>query len=123
MWALFFEAMDVKNSPDRYAATVGLSTSPMTALEESLHILMENTVDYELRTTVVRQLHDEASITAMGRWLYELNGRQKLPKLFLQPFVQRASVLDQALTPPETDEMTRFVELLDEFVESVSIRG
>ena len=118
-----YVAMDVKNCPDRYDATVGLPTSPLDALEESLLFLMENTVDYELRTTVVRQLHDEASITAMGRWLYELNGRQKLPKLFLQPFVQRASVLDQALTPPETDEMTRFVELLDEFVESVSIRG
>ena len=116
-------AMDVKNCPDCYAETVGLDCAPLEALEESLCFLMESGVDYELRTTVVRELHDEAAITAMGQWLYRLNGCQKIPKLFLQPFVQRASVLDQALTPPETAEITHFVELLSTFVQAVSIRG
>ena len=99
------------------------SAPPMKEIEDSLRFLMHGGIDYELRTTVVRQLHDEASITAMGRWLYELNGRQKLPKLFLQPFVQRDSVLNQNLTSPETAEITSFVEILSTFAEDVSIRG
>lgn len=118
-----YVAMDVKNCPDRYAATVGLSCAPLDALEESLRFLMEGNVSYELRTTVVREFHDEDAILAMGKWLYGLNGFQKIPKLFVQPFVQRASVLDQALTPPETAEITHFVELLSTFTQAISIRG
>jgi hypothetical protein len=72
---------------------------------------------------VVQELHDRHSITEMGRWLSHLSGRQKIPKLFLQPFVQRDSVLNQNLTSPETAEITSFVEILSTFAEDVSIRG
>jgi len=95
----------------------------MEAIENSLCFLMEGKVDYELRTTVVRGLHDETALMQMGVWLYGLNKSQKVPKLFLQPFVQRASVLDQGLIPPENDQMTHFVELLCAFAEDVLIRG
>ena len=118
-----YVAMDVKNCPERYAATVGLTKAPMEAIEQSLRFLMERRVDYELRTTVVQGLHDENALIQMGQWLYGLNKSQKVPKLFLQPFVQRASVLDQGLIPPESDQMTRFVELLCAFAQDVSIRG
>ena len=118
-----YVAMDVKNAPSRYGATVGLSAPPLEALEESLRFLMAGPVDYELRTTVVRELHDEKSLVEMGQRLYELNGNQKIPKLFLQPFVQRASVPDQGLTPPETVEITHFIKLLDAFAQNVSLRG
>ena len=118
-----YVAMDVKNSPDRYAATVGLSCAPLDALEESLRFLMEGKVDYELRTTVVREFHDPDAIMAMGQWLYGLNGCQKIPKVFLQPFVNRDSVLDQNLHAPEKGEISRFVELLYTFAHEVSVRG
>lgn len=118
-----YVAMDVKNSPDRYAATTGLRAAPLEAVEESLGILMEGKVDYELRTTVVRELHHEDSITEMGRWLTRLNKNQKIPKIFLQPFVNRDSVLDQNLHAPEMEQITRFVELLYTFAENVAIRG
>lgn len=118
-----YVAMDVKNSTERYAATTGLKAAPLEALEESLRFLMEGNVDYELRTTVVQTLHDVASITEMGKWLCQLNDNQKIPRLYLQPFVQCASVLDQGLTPPETAEIIHFVKLLEEFVLDVSVRG
>jgi pyruvate formate lyase activating enzyme len=98
-------------------------TAALDAIEESLGVLMAGNVDYELRTTVVRELHDAAALTQMGQWLCMLNGGRKIPKLFLQPFVQRASVPDQGLTPPETAQMAGFVELLSTFAEDVSIRG
>lgn len=118
-----YVAMDVKNSPRCYAATVGLTAAPLDALEESLRFLMEEKVDYELRTTVVRELHDRASITEMGQWLYRLNGSRKIPKIFLQPFVNRDSVLDQNLHTPEMGEIAQFTELLYTFAHEVTIRG
>ena len=118
-----YVAMDVKNCPRRYAETVGLPQAPMEKIVESLCFLMEGSVDYELRTTVVHQFHDEAAIREMGSWLRSLNEGKIIPKLFLQRFVQRDSVLDQSLTTPETAKMTEFVKLLSEFVLEVSVRG
>lgn len=118
-----YVAMDVKNSPRNYAATIGLHQVSMEAVEDSLRFLMSDAVDYELRTTVIRELHDDSSITQMGQWLYQLNSCKKIPKLFLQPFVQRDSVPDHTLNPPETSETAHFVELLYPFVREVSIRG
>ena len=118
-----YVAMDVKNAPDRYATTAGLAAPPLDALEESLRFLMKGKVDYELRTTVVRELHGEDAITEMGQWLYRLSGGRKIPKMFLQPFVNRDSVLDQNLHTPEMGEITRFAELLNTFAHEVTIRG
>lgn len=118
-----YVAMDVKNSPVLYAAATGLTAAPMDALEESLRFLMSGRVDYELRTTVVRELHDEAAITEMGKWLKDLNQNQKTPKMFLQPFVNRDSVLEQTLNAPEMGELSRFVEVLRTFAQEVAIRG
>ena len=118
-----YVAMDVKNSPQCYAATTGLKETPLEELEESLRFLMEENVAYELRTTVVQELHDRPSITEMGQWLSHLSGGRKIPKLFLQPFATRDSVLDQNLHAPENGEITRFAELLSTFAEKVSIRG
>lgn len=120
---LDYVAMDVKNSRERYCATTGASSPPMDAIEESLRFLMGSGMDYELRTTVVRELHDETAMTQMGQWLLDLNGGEKIPKLFLQPFVNRDSVLNQRLHAPESAQMAGFVELLYTFAKEVSIRG
>ena len=118
-----YVAMDVKNSPRCYAATTGLKEAPLEELEESLCFLMEENVAYELRTTVVQELHDRHSITEMGQWLSHLSGGRKIPKLFLQPFATRDSVLDQNLHTPEKGEITQFAELLNTFAREVTIRG
>ena len=118
-----YVAMDVKNSPQHYAATVGLTKAPLEAIEESLRFLMEGSVDYELRTTVVEELHNAVSIQDMGRWLQNLSGGKIIPKLFLQLFVQRDSVLDHSLSAPETAKITNFVKLLSYFALEVSVRG
>lgn len=118
-----YVAMDVKNSPAQYAATTGLSAPPLHQLEESLRFLMAGDLPFELRTTVVREFHDDGSVLDMGRWLYELNGHQKIPKIFLQPFVNRDTVPDQNLHTPESTEISRFVELLYTFAQEVSVRG
>ncbi len=117
-----YVAMDVKNSPQTYAATIGVET-PLEALEESLKLLLHGNTPYELRTTVVRQLHTAASIREMGQWLFELAGNQQIRKIFLQPFVLRDTVPEQNLLPPENAQMTEYTLLLKTFAQEVSVRG
>ena len=118
-----YVAMDVKNSPGRYAETVGVSRLDLGPIEESLRFLLEGNVNYELRTTVVKPLHDGASIQDMGAWLGGLVPGRKPLRLFLQKFVDRESVLFSGLSPALPEEMRALSELLTPFCELVSIRG
>ena len=118
-----YVAMDIKNAPGRYAVTCGVSKIDLTAVEESAAFLMSGAVESEFRTTVVKPFHDEEAIGELGRWLYTLNGNRPVKKLFLQPFVDRDTVVFSGLSAPESTQMAAFRELLKPFVLEVSARG
>ena len=62
-------AMDIKNAPELYAKTVGLPALDLAPIERSKELLLRGDVDYEFRTTVVKGLHTEESITGAAKWL------------------------------------------------------
>ena len=64
-----YVAMDVKNSPARYALTAGIPAAELSGVFTSMDFLLSGTVDYEFRTTVVRELHEEQDFHQIGRWL------------------------------------------------------
>lgn len=49
--------MDVKNSPEKYARTVGVNNVDMGKILESMRLLKESGVDYEFRTTIIKEFH------------------------------------------------------------------
>lgn len=118
-----YVAMDVKNSPDLYGATVGLDSMDLSRIEESIRFLLENRVDYEFRTTVAEPLHTEQSISDMCRWLLSLEKGKPAKRLFIQPFVDRDTVPVAGLSAPDKDSLGVFVSLLSPCAEHVSLRG
>ena len=118
-----YVAMDVKNSPAMYAKTVGLETIELAKIEESLGFLIDGNVDYELRTTLVSQLHTEESIQDMGQWLVSLVPGKKPKKLFLQSFVDRDTVLFGNLSAPESEVTRAFARILEPFADTISVRN
>ena len=118
-----YVAMDVKNSPAMYAQTVGVEKMELSSIEESLRFLIGGELPYELRTTLVRQLHDAASIQDMGAWLAALVPGRKPKKLFLQSFVDRDTVLFAGLSAPEQEATAGFAKILAPFAEEVTIRN
>ena len=61
-----YAAMDIKNSPERYAQTCGLETMDLGPVRESAALLMEGRTAYEFRTTVVAELHDAESFRGVA---------------------------------------------------------
>lgn len=112
-------AMDIKNSPERYAETIGLSPErfDMRAIERSIKIIMDSGVDYEFRTTVVTELFDENSIAAAARLV---TGAKRY---FLQTFVMRDTVPSKTLTPPQSIVMSRYLDIVRRYVPTAMIRG
>lgn len=112
-----YVAMDIKNSPERYPETVGVPELNVGPIRESVDFLLEGLVDYEFRTTVVRELHDEDSFLAIGPWLAEAR------RYFLQSFVDRDTVIQPGLHPWDRDSLLKFVQLVRPWVPSVALRG
>lgn len=118
-----YVAMDIKNAPSHYSKTTGCEQISLAPLEQSIRFLVTGSIGYELRTTVVQELHSEASILEMGQWLAEVAAPYQPKKLFLQPFVNRDSVLQDGLHAPLDENLEKYVTLLAPYVGEVSIRG
>ena len=118
-----YVAMDAKNSPGRYAETVGVEKLDMTAIEESLVFLIEGNVAYELRTTLVEPLHDAQSIRDMGQWLASLVPGKKPGQLYLQSFVDRDTVAFDGLSAPKPETVAHYAQILEQWAEKVTIRN
>lgn len=112
-----YVAMDVKNSPSRYAETVGVPGFDMAPVLRSVELLREGRVDHEFRTTVVRGLHDEASMEDMGRWL---KGESKY---FLQNFVDSGALIDPDMQGVEREDMRRYLEIVRKYIPTAELRG
>ena len=118
-----YVAMDVKNGPQQYGYTIGLPSPDLKKLEESIYFLMENHVDYELRTTVAEPLHDDTSIRAMCQWLLSIGDGRQAKRLFVQPFVDRDTVPTAGLRAPDIATLTAFIDILKPCAEYVALRG
>ena len=118
-----YVAMDVKNGPSCYAATTGHPGIGLEKIAQSLGYLIGDHVPYELRTTVVEELHNEASILEMGQWLFGLAAPKKPERLFLQCFTDRESVLLDGLHAPQRETLEKYVEILTPYVGQIALRG
>lgn len=114
-----YVAMDVKNAPTRYAETIGRPEFNLVPIEESLAYLRTNTVPYELRTTVVRELHTADDLRALARWI------EGTPAWFLQSYLDAESVLAGPghLHAWNPDDLRALLPDLAAHVPTVALRG
>ena len=121
-----YVAMDVKNSPARYALTAGLTEKEtdensepafVSAVRESIRILMESGVDYEFRTTVVEELHREEDFEEIGALI------KGAKRYFLQCFTDRDTVPYAGLSAPSKAKLEACAAIVRRYVGDVKIRG
>ena len=112
-----YVAMDIKNSPDRYAVTAGLEKLDLAPVRESVSLLMEGRTDYEFRTTVVAELHDGDSFRGIGEWI------RGARRYYLQKFTDRDTVPFGGFHAPEDAKMLEYAAIAREYVPSAAIRG
>ncbi len=112
-----YVAMDIKNSKKKYGATVGIDGFDITPVERSAEILLGGRVDFEFRTTVVRELHTAEDIADIGRWL------PGVEKFFLQPFKDSGDIIADGMSGYSEAEMATLLDIFREFVPLAQIRG
>jgi pyruvate formate lyase activating enzyme len=115
---LDYVAMDVKAAPGGYRGLTGFAD--INRIRKSITLIREKAADYEFRTTVLENVHDEAHMHELGAMI------QGAQRYVLQPFLPRETLPDSSLrtarrTPPEY--MNRLRDLMKSYAKTISLSG
>lgn len=114
---LDFVAMDIKNSFVKYPLTVGLKQIEENKILKSIALLKNSNIDYEFRTTLISEFHDEVSMLEIGEML------KGAKKLFLQQFIDSENNIKRGLNPVNKEKALIFKGLLQDYIDFVDLRG
>ena len=113
---LDYIAMDVKSSLEEYSRFTNNKVF-FNKVKESIELLKQNKVDYEFRMTLINEYHNEEIIKKVGELV------KGAKRLFLQQYKESEGVLNKNLHPVDEGLVNRFVEILSQYVDEVSLRG
>ncbi|MCR4960098.1 MAG: anaerobic ribonucleoside-triphosphate reductase activating protein [Lachnospiraceae bacterium] len=109
-------AMDIKSSPAGYERAAGVPID-MSRIRESISLIMGSGSEYEFRTTVVRELHDEETFEDIGELI------KGAERYFLQSYVDSDRVILPGFSSYSKEELEKYCNILHKYVKTVSIRG
>ena len=112
-----YVAMDIKNSKEKYPLTVGLPGYDIGKIEESVEFLMSGAVDYEFRTTVVREFHTAEDIVKITEWIAGAK------RYFLQGFVDSGNLIGSGMSALRPQEMVEICTKAQDLVPNTVLRG
>ena len=112
-----YVAIDIKSDFSNYSVITGVPNPNTEAIKKSLALLKKFSVDYELRTTIVKEFHTQKNIEKLSE---DLKG-EKL--LYLQKFKLSEGVFNQTLHEVPKVEAEKFQEILKKNIKNVILRG
>ena len=112
-----YVAMDIKAAPSRYPQVCGLEGMEILKIQESIEFLMEEHVDYEFRTTVMREFHQKEDFEVIGKWL------KGCRRYFLQGYRESEFVILPGFTGYSREQLERFRTQLLKYIPQVEVRG
>ena len=112
-----YVAMDIKNCPDRYAETVSIENFDFDPVRKSVQLLLEGKINYEFRTTVVKEFHTPQDMVMIGDLI------KGADRYFLQHFIESEGNIQQGLSPVCKEQMENMRQIVSEYVKNAELRG
>ena len=112
-----YVAMDIKNSYEGYSKTIGLENYDLTKVLESINYLLSGAIDYEFRTTLVREFHTDEDIKDIAKMI------QGAKRYYLQEFKNSGHCIDSSLHEVPLHDAMRFKSILLPYIKEVKLRG
>ena len=111
-------AVDIKNSPEKYAVTAGLPAFDITPVKKTIALLVGGKIDYEFRTTVTAELFEEEDFEKIGKMI------EGAEKYFLQSFSDSGNLIEKGFfSACEKSVLQKYASIAEKYVKSVSLRG
>ena len=110
-------AMDIKNDLKKYGETVGIQGIDAGRIMDSIRWIINGKMDYEFRTTVLKELHGREDMSAIGK---AIKGAKAY---FLQGYQESGGVIAPGFHAYGKEEMEELAEWVKPFVPNVQLRG
>lgn len=112
-----YVAMDIKNSFLKYNESSGLKCADIVSIKESIDLLLENNVDYEFRTTVVKELHTIDDIIEIAKTI------KGAKRYYIQVFIDSGNLICDGFTALPKEDMEKMASETKQYVGVAEVRG
>lgn len=111
-----YVAMDIKSSKENYFKATGKEID-LSLIEQSIEIIKNSGIDYEFRTTAVKNLHNKQDFYNIGLWLKDVKN------YFIQGFVDSGNLIKQGYEAFSYLEMQELLSETKKNIPHAKIRG
>ncbi len=113
-----YVAMDIKNSFENYINATGNVKLNLEAINESIDFLLEGTVDYEFRTTVVKGIHTTQDIVSIAKHI------KSAKRYYLQQYKpSNENLSPDGLSEFSKEELNALLLEASKYTKNVNLRG
>ncbi len=112
-----FVAMDIKHSKEKYNSIACMPNYDIAPIEASVELLKEDKIDYEFRTTIMKECHSAEDMLSIGKWL------EGAKAYYLQSYKESEQVINPIFSPHSVETLKSFVEILKPYVFNTQLRG
>jgi len=114
-------AMDVKNSWEHYPETIGIEPAKAAPLiancKESMEIIKNSGVEFEFRTTLVRELHTAEDVGKIAQAVGPVKN------FFLQKFTDSGEILKSGYSAHSDGQLKEFLTIARNYSPGAQLRG
>ena len=114
---LDYIAMDIKAGLSNYAKVSGIPNLDTSKIKESISIIENSGIDYEFRTTVVKELHNRQDFLEISEMLSSSSS------YFIQSFKDSGNILTPGLSSCDTDTLNQYLAIVKNKLPFSSLRG
>ncbi len=114
---LDYVAMDIKNTKDKYGFSVDLKDFDISCIERSVKLLKNCAIEYEFRTTFIKEYHENFDVESLGEWL------KGSKQFYIQNFEDNGTCIKEGLHPLSKEELYLIKSKMEKYVDKVEIRG
>lgn len=114
---LDYVAMDIKNCPEKYGETAGITDVDLEKINEAVEFLKNGTLEYEFRTTVMKELHKKEDIQKIGKWIAGCK------RYFLQAYRESDQVIRPVYSSYSLEQLENYRQMLLADIPQVEVRG
>lgn len=112
-----YVAMDIKNCKEKYLLTADCGEQDLANAEKSVEILKQKKIDFEFRTTVVKEYHTVEDIKKIAEWICGAD------KYFLQNFIDSGDLIKNNLSAVSRETLDLMCSAAQEMIPNTQIRG
>lgn len=110
-------AMDIKNNLDDYAKIIGFDSFDTTKVQKSIEYFLSNDINYEFRTTLIKEFHNRENIEKIAN---EIKGANKY---FLQKFKDSGNCIKSHLSAVDDKIALTYRDILIKNIPNTYFRG